>query len=319
MSGSEILLESGTNELEIIEFFISEGTASGEKQTHYFGVNVAKVLEVIENPGLVSGKSAVDPCFMGTIPLREKVLPVIDLSIWLRLKKEASRHEVILVTEFNNTLIGFLASGVTQIYRVSWQDVEPPGRFLTSVESGCVTGIVHFKEHSLLMLDLESFLAEYDSYQTNMNHEAIQNVENAYTALVVDDSRSMRDLIVRSLEESKFNIVTASNGEEAWNIMIHQRDNLHEGFRSAEEMIDIIVSDIEMPRMDGMTLTKKIKSDPVLRGVPVILFSSLITDSLRHKGQSVGADMQISKPEFSELAARSIQLINTARSTNTAS
>jgi len=319
MNGSEILLESGTNELEIIEFFVLESTSSGEQQTRFFGVNVAKVLEVIENPGLVSGKSAVDPCFMGTIPLREKVLPVIDLSIWLRLEKKASSHEVILVTEFNNTLIGFLASGVTQIYRVSWQAVEPPGRFLSSVESGCVTGIVHFEDHSLLMLDLESFLAEYDSYKTDAQSKNMQSIANAYTALVVDDSRSMRDIIVRSLSESNFNIVTASNGEEAWNIMINQKAQHQDGLPSAGEVIDIIVSDIEMPRMDGMTLTKKVKSDPVLRGVPVILFSSLITDSLRHKGQSVGADMQISKPEFSELAVRSIQLINKAKSADGAS
>lgn len=315
MNGSEILLESGTNELEIIEFFVLEDTASGEQQTHFFGVNVAKVLEVIENPGLVSGKSAVDPCFMGTIPLREKVLPVIDLSIWLRLQKKVSSHEVILVTEFNNTLIGFLASGVTQIYRLNWKDVESPGKFLSSVEAGCVTGIVHFEEHSLLMLDLESFLAEYNSYDTDTKFENIQSVSNGYTALVVDDSRSMRDIIARSLSESNFKIVTASDGEEAWNIMVNQKDKLQDGLSSTEDAIDIIVSDIEMPRMDGMTLTKKVKSDPVLRGVPVILFSSLISDSLRHKGQSVGADMQISKPEFSELAARSIQLITCAKST----
>ncbi|MFZ5427752.1 MAG: chemotaxis protein [Thermodesulfobacteriota bacterium] len=305
----EILLESGTNELEIIEFFILSGPSTSGEDRHHFGINVAKVLEVIENPGLVPGRSAVDDSFMGTIALRGQVLPVIDLSVWLGLERRLIDHEVILVTEFNNTIMGFLASGVTQIHRVSWRDVESPGKFLNSLDRSTITGIVHFEDHSLLMLDLESFLAGFSAFDAGFQPRGEACGECSHTALVVDDSQLMRRVVSDCLAGSNFRIVTASNGEEAWNMLKNRQDPADGGHG-----IDIVVSDIEMPLMDGMALTKRIKSDPGLKSIPVILFSSIISDSLRHKGESVGADCQISKPEFPELAARAMELVGKSRS-----
>ena len=157
MSHSEILLEAGTNELEIIEFFILEDTGDEKPRPHYFGINVAKVLEVIESPKRVPAKSAVHPSFFGAIPLRERILPVLDLSVLLDLPRARSNNEIILVTEFNNKVTGFLASGVTQIYRVEWSEVEPPAKTISQTKLNCVNGLVQLDGHFVLLLDLERF------------------------------------------------------------------------------------------------------------------------------------------------------------------
>ncbi len=311
MSQSEILLESGTNELEIIEFYMVDSNHGGERSTHHFGVNVAKVLEVIESPNLQAGSSVADPCFLGTIPLRERVLPVLDLCVWLGLKRVRVPNEIILVTEFNNKVTGFLASGVTQIYRVGWQDVEPPGKYLSGHEASCITGLVHLEEHFVQLLDLEKVLADFDPDFDGTFNEPVESSQTEFTALVADDSRLIRSLIQGKLEKANFKVITAQNGDEAWNMLTRYRDLPPE--EAAKERIDILVSDIEMPRMDGMALTKRVKSDPQLKALPVVLFSSLITESLRHRGESVGADDQISKPNFAELAGRAIRLIEAAR------
>lgn len=313
MSQTEILLESGTNELEIIEFYMVEAAKGGERRTHHYGINVAKVLEVIESPNLQAGCSAVDPCFLGTIPLRERVLPVLDLCVWLQLERVPVPNEIILVTEFNNKVTGFLASGVTQIYRVGWNDVEPPGRFISGFETNCITGLVHLEDHFVQLLDLEKVLADFDPDFGGALGEHVEASPTMYTALVADDSRLIRTLIQNKLEEANFKVVVAQNGEEAWKMLERFKALSPDSAASDGERIDILVSDIEMPRMDGMALTKRVKSDPQLKKLPVVLFSSLITDALRHKGESVGADDQISKPNFSELAGRAIRLIESAQ------
>jgi len=308
MAQADILLKAGTNELEIIEFYIDEdGEPAGNR--NYFGVNVAKVLEVIESPNFDRAvKSAVDPCFMGTIPLREKILPVLDLSIWLNLARKTTVHEVILVTEFNNRVTGFLASGVTQIHRLSWSDIEAPSRYLSEMDTNCINGIARIEDRFVQMLDMEKILAEFDpAFQ---GHDDITvRAEKQYTALVVDDSTIMRHLIKEKLTQANFKIKIADNGEEAWQKLLSLRGQAEAAGKTIGDLIDIVVSDIEMPVMDGYSLTKRIKDDDALGKLPVVLFSSLITPEQRHRGVSVGADDQITKPEFDALAGRLVALI----------
>jgi two-component system chemotaxis response regulator CheV len=308
MAQADILLKAGTNELEIIEFYIDEdGGTAGDRD--YFGVNVAKVLEVIESPNFDrSAKSAVDPCFLGTIPLREKILPVLDLSIWLGLSRKTAVHEVILVTEFNNRITGFLASGVTQIHRISWSDIEAPSRYLSEMDTNCINGIARIEDRFVQMLDLEKILAEFDpAFQ---GHDDITvRAPKQYTALIVDDSTVMRHLIKEKLTQANFNIKVADNGEEAWQKLMAFRGRAEADGQSIRDQLDIVVSDIEMPVMDGYSLTKRIKDDAYFSQLPVVLFSSLITQEQRHRGESVGADDQITKPEFDALAGRLVALI----------
>ena len=178
MSQSDILLESGTNELEIIEFFINEKTDKGT-DTHYFGVNVAKVLEVVEAPeGLEGSEAAAHPSFLGTIPLRDLILPVVDLSVWLDVDRTKDVNEPIIVTEFNGMITGFLVSGVTQIHRVNWKDVEPPSKYFSSMDTNCITGTVKISGRFVLMLDLEQVLADLDeSGEAQANLSTVRSEE----------------------------------------------------------------------------------------------------------------------------------------------
>lgn len=310
MKQTEILLEAGTNELEIIEFFIDEQDQdTGEAIRCYFGVNVAKVLEVIESPALSHQKSAAHPCFLGTIPLRDIVLPVLDLSVWLEMQKVPNEFEVILVTEFNKTIAGFLVSGVTQIHRVTWKDVKPPNSYLSSMKNMCITSMVELEDHFALLLDLEKILTELDpEYGKEVTPETVF-AQKQYRALVVDDSTTLRVLVKDRLEEANFLVETRNDGAAAWDYISELKQRGKSEGKRLTDYIDILISDIEMPRLDGYTLTKYIKDDPELNNLPVILFSSLITNELRHRGESVGADDQISKPEFVMLAERAINLI----------
>jgi two-component system chemotaxis response regulator CheV len=305
----DILTETGTNELELIEFFLDHtDPKSGETERSYFGVNVAKVWEVIESPRDAFHQSAANPCFLGTIPLRDVILPVLDLARWLDLDKQDTEHEVILVTEFNKCVSGFLVSGVTQIHRVGWDDVEPPSHYLAHMRSNCITGMVRMEDHFVLMLDLEKVLSELNPEFAGTDAITTRAQQN-YKALIADDSTTLRYLIKQNLEQANFAIETHNDGEEAWNRLQQLKEQAREQGKKPSDLLDIIISDIEMPRMDGYHLTKRIKDDPDLKELPVILFSSLITEKIRHKGQSVGADDQISKPEFNTLAQRAIGFI----------
>lgn len=312
MSKKEILLQSGTNELEIIEFFVDAvPPGARDAEPHYFGVNVAKVLEVIESPGLRHPSSAEHECFMGVISLRGKSLPVLDLAAWLRLDKRPGSHDVILVTEFNKTVTGFLVSGVTQIHRVSWSEVESPSGYLAGMPDNCMTGLVRLDERFVQLIDLERILAEFNPEFDCSS--APDGPDLGYKALVADDSSAIRTLLTGNLRQAGFTVHTAVNGQEALDFLLGLQARAVEEGRPLEDFLDVVISDIEMPRMDGYTLTRRIKEHEALRALPVILFSSLITDALRHKGESVGADDQISKPEFDELAQRAAALIRAVR------
>lgn len=305
----DILLETGTNELEIIEFFVHE-LVDGKRMTHYFGVNVAKVLEVVEAPeGLEGSEAASHRCFLGTIPLRDLILPVVDLSVWLDMERDKEQNEPIIVTEFNNAVTGFLVSGVTQIHRINWRDVEPPSKYVSSFATNCTTGTVKINERFALMLDLEQVLADLDGSGGQTGTGDVEWSDVRYKALVADDSTSVRALLGQNFEKSNFEAEIVGDGAEAWRRLERIKELAVREGKSPLEYIDVVVSDIEMPQMDGYTLTRSIKEDPVLKVIPVCLFSSLISKGLKHKGEAVKADDQITKPEFDELTSRVLTLI----------
>ncbi|MGE4293200.1 MAG: chemotaxis protein [Desulfovibrio sp.] len=304
MSRKEILLETGTNELEILEFFIVERDEDDkEPVTSHFGINVAKVMQVIESPNLEAPDSAPHPSFLGNIPLRDLILPVLDLSVWLDIKRVSDSADIVIVTEFSQTVTGFLVSGVTEIHRVNWEEVIPPGNYLNSVGSGSIIGMVNMGDRFIQLLDLETILSEVNPIDA---YGAIVPEGNTrYTALVADDSATIRLMLKNSLTAAGFNPIITDNGKEALALLTRMRD----GGDGAAPLPDIVISDIEMPLMDGFSLTKTIKRDDVLKQLPVILYSSIITKELRHKGESVGADAQISKPEMDRIPEIATNLI----------
>ncbi|GFM36969.1 chemotaxis protein [Desulfovibrio psychrotolerans] len=304
-----ILLESGTNELEVLELYIEERLPDGSVVPCYFGVNVAKVMQVIEAPAFNAPESASNPCFMGMIDIRNMMVPVLDLSRWLRMDMVRSEYDVIMVTEFSNAVTGFLVSGVTEIHRVGWQQVQPPSGYISKIGTNCIVGMVDLGDHFVQLVDLENVLADLDPTTFEKAVQEGPRANRTYRALVADDSATIRLMLRKNLEAANFDPLLVNNGQEALNQLRAFRNRMEQEGRPLSDYVDIVISDIEMPLMDGFTLTKNIKEDAVLGRLPVILYSSLITNELRHKGDSVGADDQISKPDLDTMAQRALQLL----------
>lgn len=312
-----ILLTAGTNEMEIVEFYLDE-LQGGRIYRGSYGINVAKVVEIIREPKATPIPMA-PPGIMGTFISRGKVIPLVDLSV--RLGKQKSDGEInplAIVTEFNRTAMAFMVSGVNRIHRLAWGRIEPAGGFLSSFSSS-ITGIVKVEDRSILILDMEKILAELNPDMSIREDAEVSAAapDVQYKALIVDDSSSIRNILAGKLEKAGYNITKASDGSEALKYLQKLSARSQREGRPIHDFIDIVISDIEMPQMDGYSLCHSIKKDPVLQALPVILFSSLISEKLLHKGQSVGADDQISKPETTNLALRAGELIEQYRNKKT--
>ena len=320
MAQTNILLETGTNELEIIEFYIDEDTEPGGKPYRaYYGVNVAKVLEIIRLPKVTEMPQTPHPCVIGTFNLRSRVIPLIDLSLWLGKPMARDENTKVIVSEFNKVINAFMVSGVTRIHRLSWSEVEPPSGYVAQFAANNFTGVVKFPDHIVLLLDMEQIIWDLNpalAMKTERAREQVVAPDPGVAplkTLVVDDSNSIRRLIASYLEKDGFEVIQDINGQNAWDRLVEWREAATKGGKPLTSNVSLVVTDIEMPSMDGHTLCKKIKDDPVLKVLPVVLFSSLINDQLYHKGLSVGADDQVTKPEVGTLAERARKLIEASR------
>lgn len=308
-----ILLETGTNELEILEFHIDgEPVDGGEPERHSFGVNVAKVMEVIERPNLEPQPGASHPSFRGLIPLRHHILPVIDLAVWLGIDKRASPRENVIVTEFSKTVTGFMVSGVTGIHRVGWPEVIPPDGYMPKTGIQAIIGLVERDGHFIQLLDLETIIADLSPAEVDFDAPPPTVAPCELKALIADDSATIRLMIQKTLERAGITTMVVGNGQEALSRLCELAEKAAAESRPIKDYLDIIISDIEMPLLDGFTLTKNVKHHPTLRQLPVVLYSSIITDELRHKGESVGADLQIAKPDLERLPEVAVRLVTEA-------
>lgn len=313
MAQTDILLEAGTNELEIVEFWLEEEPREEGEENYrgFYGVNVAKVLEIIRIPERITKLPKVShPAIMGTFNLRNKVIPLVDLSHWLKKPRVETEPPKVIVTEFNNVSSAFLVSGVTRIHRISWERVEAPSNYVSTLSEDSITGVVKFEDRISLILDLEKIVAELNPDLGLQLDDSIDWTNTAgYKAIIADDSTLIREMLYEMMVRAKFSVEMANTGRSCWDKLLEMKQRSIEENKPITDYINVVISDIEMPVMDGHNLTVRIKADEVLKELPVILFSSIITDKLRHKGESVGADDQISKPEVTELAQRAIALI----------
>lgn len=289
---TEILLESGTNEFEIMVF-----TIAGET----FGINVAKVLEIMMACPIKPMQRAQKD-IEGIFKSRDMLITVIDLASYLGLAPSPNpERDIFIVTSFNNTNFAFHVHTVVGIDRISWEQIKKPDKIIYGGQEGVATGIADFEGHLITILDFEKIVSEI-SPELGIQYSDLEKLgprdRNEKPLLLAEDSMLLSRMIVESLKRAGYeNLIKTDNGREAW-------DFLQEAKNSGdplEEHVCCIVTDIEMPQMDGHHLTKLIKEDPVLRKLPVILFSSLINDEMRRKGEMVGADAQISKPEIANL------------------
>ena len=295
------LLNASNNELEIIEFSIDEKQPDGSVYSGSYGINVAKVVEIIRLPTVTNVPSQHDVSVLGTFNLRGRVLPILNLAAWLGKEMVESDNNKVIITEFSGVQAAFLVSSVTSIHRMTWDRIEPPNQYVRSYSHDSITGVLRINERVLFILDMEKVLASMDS-NLDMSQVEVDSspVEGAsqFHLLVADDSTSLRHIIQSSLEKSGFQVTAVGSGREAWDFLQQTvRDAQAQG-RQLTDMVQLVISDIEMPEMDGHALTARIREDAHCRSLPVILFSSLITEALRDKGIRVGADRQVSKPDL---------------------
>lgn len=298
-SKQEILLESGTNELEIVEFSIGDAL---------YGINIAKVREIIKaNIDIVTVPDA-HPSIQGAINIRGKIIPVINLAVHLKGKESADKksHRII-ISEFNKIVVGFLVSSVANIHRLSWKQVEKPSDLLQT-EMGYVVGVIKIKEKVLFLLDFEKIASHINPSSGIVKADKKQYEKNitpfnrsSKKILVAEDSDFIRQLIVDHLTTAGYMVEMANNGEEAMNLLNMALQE--EDFHSIDRYYNLVITDIEMPQMDGLHLVKRIKETLELRKLPCIAFSSMITPELASKCRSVGTDGEISKPEINQLVS----------------
>lgn len=295
---SGILLESGTNELEIVEFEVSG--------SHY-GINVIKVKEIIV-PMPITPIPHADPAVEGIIQLRGEILPVISMERVLGMGPSANpENDKYIVSSFNKQQVVFHVHNVTMIHRISWDAIEKPtGAY--SAETSPVIGVIKLDGMMMLLLDFEKILMDI-SPKTGIRVEQVKKLgvreRSDKRLLVAEDSPLLRKLLQTTLSEAGYdNVEFFEDGKDA---LAYLENQAKKG--DIEDVIQLVITDIEMPQMDGHHFTKRIREHKSLEKLPVIIFSSLITDDLKHKGTSVGADYQVSKPEIAELVLKIDELV----------
>ncbi|MEW6235076.1 MAG: chemotaxis protein [Candidatus Omnitrophota bacterium] len=290
----QILMEAGTNELEILVFNVGE-----EK----FGINVAKIREVIRLPKITYPPNT-HPLIEGVMNLRNFIIPVINLRRALGYpSRKTQESDRVIVSEFHKQWFGFIVDSVQTICRISWKDIDPPP--VAHQHANNLTGIAHVEEELVLMLDVETITQvlipmKSQAEETHSSGDLIKK-RGMKRILTADDSGMIRTVVNEKLQEAGYTNVTITiNGEEAWDAL--QRDR---GF-------DVVITDIEMPRIDGLHLTKLIKAEADFKKIPVIIFSSIISEDNRNKGEAVGADCQITKPDLPLLVGTVDRLLGLA-------
>ena len=285
-----ILLESGTNELEVLEFRIG---------ANYYGINVAKVREILpyKEPTPIPNSH---PCIEGIFMPRDEIITVVDLGTYLNMPVSAGGKEMNIVTNFNKLNIGFHVHSVVGISRVSWSDISKPDATLNGHGNGIATGIVKRQDKLIVILDFEKIISDI-SPETGLKVSDIDQLgprqRNSAPILIAEDSALLGKLISESLVRAGYsNLTMTMNGQEAWDKLNQFKE---EG--TLDQKVKLIITDIEMPQMDGHRLTKLVKDSHAFEHIPVVIFSSLVNEEMRKKGEALGADAQLSKPEIGHL------------------
>lgn len=287
---TKILLENGTNELEVLEFTIGDNS---------YGINVAKIKEII-NYQPVTPVPNSHPSIEGIFMPRDIMITAIDLRNCLQ--KGTSKPEgFFIVTNFNNLDIAFHVDSVVGIHRVSWSDIIKPNSTVNNTDEGVSTGIIKIQEKLIIILDFERIVTDINP-ETGLKVEEVEALEHIAgraecPILIAEDSVLLNKLIVDSLKTAGYTqLITVNNGQEAWDAI---EDCVRRG--DLDMHVKLLITDIEMPLMDGHRLTRLIKENESTKNLPVVIFSSLVNEEMMRKGEALGADAQISKPEIGNL------------------
>jgi two-component system chemotaxis response regulator CheV len=299
---------AGTNKLEILLFTLGTDSRTGRRET--FGVNVFKVREVMRVPAITHAPD-MPSSVEGMVSLRGVLVPVVDLVKYAGVETD-KKPEIMIVTEYNGHTQGFLVEAVDTILRLDWSAMRVPPDMLTAQMGGLVTAVTELADGRLvMMMDVEKVLSETSRYDDEYLFNNIRPIEvKDRTIFFADDSSVARNQIQRTLDAMNIRGISANNGKQAWEELQRiaaQADTAHVPVTS---FIQLILTDVEMPEMDGYVLTKHVKSDPRFAGIPVIMHSSLSSDANQQLGRSVGVDVYVPKFEPHKLAATLTQLLS---------
>lgn len=286
---TNILLESGTNELEILEFTLGE---------NHYGINVAKIREILQYQP-VTPVPNTHPSVEGIFMPRDTMITVINLKSCLGIAGQETEG-LLIVTNFNKLDIAFHVDQVIGIHRVSWEAIIKPDSTLNGQDGSVSTGVLKLDGKLVVILDFESIVSSI-SPETGLRTNDIDGMKERDRSdspiLISEDSPLLSKLITDCLRKAGYQKLTVTmNGKEAWDQLCEYKK---EG--DVKNKVHCIITDIEMPQMDGHRLTKLVKSDEVLKDVPLIIFSSLVNEEMRRKGEQLGADAQLTKPEIGQL------------------
>ena len=303
---------AGTNKLEILLFSLGQDGRTG--RTECFGINVFKVREVMRTPEITSAPD-MPAAVKGMVSLRGALVPVVDLADYIGMSASTPR-DIMIVTEYNGRTQGFLVESVDTILRLDWSQMRVPPEMLTANLGGLVTAVTELQDHRLvMMLDVERVLAETAKYDDSMAFTSIRPIQrDDLTVLFADDSSVARGQIERTLNAMGVKYVGAVNGRAAWEELQKIATYAASAGRPAKDFVQLILTDVEMPEMDGYILTKNVKSDPRFAGIPVLMHSSLSSMSNQQLGKSVGVDEYVAKFEPQRLSETLTRLLMAGRS-----
>lgn len=294
---SKILLESGNNELEVLEFKIDD---------HCYGINVAKIKEIIVYQEVTPVPNA-HPSIEGIFMPRDTMITAIDLRNCLQ-RGASKAGGLFIITNFNKLDIAFHVDSVVGIHRVSWADIIKPNATISKAEESISTGIIKLDSRLIIILDFEKIVSDINP-NTGLNVSQLTDIgprtRNEIPIVLAEDSQLLNKLIVDSLKKAGYdNVRHFENGKLAYDYIKSCKD------KGQLDKVKCIITDIEMPIMDGHRLTKLVKDDDETKQIPLIIFSSLVNEEMRRKGESLGADRQLSKPEIGNLVSVIDELVH---------
>ncbi len=293
----KVITEVGTNEWQVVVFFLGDQP---------FAINVDKTREILRWPGVRVIPDTAD-ALIGITSVRGEILPLVDLRRFLGIKPVAEmEHSKVVIAEFNAVKLGFVVDAVERIYRINSEDLDSSltGKYLGE----WILYVIKRDSRNVLLLDYEAIVQNISpqlSMQSRFDSVKVKNLIQGigdpadYRIIVAEDSPLIRKQIKDTLTAGGFvNLVLCSDGKEAYDILM-----------KGDQRFDLLVTDVEMPRLDGLALTRRVKENPLTRDIPIIVFSSIMAQDIKVKAASVGAKYQITKPEISQLVEYVVKII----------
>ncbi len=289
------ILKVGNNEMELVDFRILKED-EGQIYEGIYGVNVAKVREIIRKPRLTE-LPGVPEFIEGIFDLRGVVIPVVNLAKWMNITppEDAEKNARVIITEFNNVLIGFVVHDAKRIRRVSWKDIEPASfsSGAGALDKSKITGVTRIEDDAvLLILDLENVVQELGLYTPDNGDASVHTNEFTGIVLLLDDSSTARKIVKDALVQMGFKVIEAADGEEGL-LRLEELYNTYE--MEISKHLKLIVSDVEMPRMDGFHFAANVKDDNRFKSIPIVFNSSISDHFSEMRGKEAGGEAYLVK------------------------